>query len=54
MESADVQSKLSPAVLEGTPKPGEFPIPPDRLIELAKALFQSQSGVKVACLLLPT
>lgn len=44
---AEVNSPLAPAVLEGTPKPGEFPISPERLIELAKALYEARAGVKV-------
>lgn len=44
---AEVNSPLAPAVLEGTPKPGEFPISSERLIELAKALYEARAGVKV-------
>jgi hypothetical protein len=37
-------SALEPAVLEGTPT--QFPIPPEQLIQRAKAVFETDTGVK--------
>jgi hypothetical protein len=42
-------SEVPPAVLPGTPQ--HFPIPPERLVELAQQLFKVNSGVGDAALL---
>ena len=38
---------LPPATLPGSPAAGSFPIPPEKLIELAKRLFKEDIGLKV-------